>query len=140
MTGLKYLHEHGIVHGDLKGVSPWFAIALMVSIKYCYQANVLIDSGRCARLADFGLSVAIDESISGSAAASRATRGTVRWMAPELLDPKKFGFTGKLLKQLPSTSTDVYAMGMTILEVRTCLHRLDNLTLILVGSNWVPAI
>lgn len=140
MTGLKYLHEHGIIHGDLKGVSPWFIITLIVLTKYLYQANVLIDSGCCARLADFGLSVAIDESITGSAAASRATRGTVRWMAPELLDPNKFGYKGKFLKQLPSTSTDVYAIGMTILEVRTCLHRLNNLTLILVGSNRVPTI
>lgn len=95
----------------------------MVLIEYCYQANILIDSGCCARLADFGLSVAIDESITGSAAASRATRGTVRWMAPELLDPNKFGFKGKFLKQLPSVSTDVYAIGMTILEVRASLYR-----------------
>ena len=38
-------------------------------------------------------------------------------MAPELLFPDRFGFTGKLAKQLPSKDTDIYAIGMTILEV-----------------------
>ena len=45
--------------------------------------------------------------------------GTPRWMAPELLLPEIFGFTDK---QLPTKSTDIYAMGMTILEVCACLH------------------
>ena len=44
-------------------------------------------------------------------------KGTIRWMAPELLLPENFGFTGKLRKQLPSQSTDIYAIGMTVLEV-----------------------
>jgi len=43
--------------------------------------------------------------------------GTIRWMAPELLYPDGFGFTGKIEKQLPSKDTDIYAIGMTILEV-----------------------
>jgi serine/threonine protein kinase len=29
MNGLEYLHKHDIVHGDLKGVSPWFSIELI---------------------------------------------------------------------------------------------------------------
>ena len=49
-------------------------------------------------------------------------KGTTRWMAPELMNPEEFGFFGELLKQLPSTSTDIYAIGMTILEVSLCLH------------------
>ena len=47
------------------------------------------------------------------------TDDTSRWMAPELLLPEKFGFTGRLTKQLPNKSTDIYAIGMTILEVCT---------------------
>jgi len=39
-------------------------------------------------------------------------------MAPEVMYPERFGFTGKYRKRLPSRSTDVYAFGMTILEVR----------------------
>ena len=61
--------------------------------------------------------MAIDESVTGSVAANRELRGTFRWMAPELIDPDLFEFKGQYLKQLPSVSTDIYAMGMTILEV-----------------------
>ena len=45
-------------------------------------------------------------------------RGTLRWMAPEVISPEKFGFTGEYRKRLPSRSTDIYTLGMTILEVR----------------------
>jgi hypothetical protein len=38
-------------------------------------------------------------------------------MAPELMYPEKFGFTGERRKRLPSKSTDAYALSMTILEV-----------------------
>ena len=84
--------------------------------------------------------MAIDESIAGSAAANRATRGTVRWMAPELLDPDTFGFTGEFLKELPSVSTDAYAIGMTILEVSACLYQLDYCAIPVAGFNWAPSI
>ena len=59
----------------------------------------------------------IEESTAGSTADNRGMRGTIRWMAPELMYPEKFGFAGKYRKQLPSRSTDTYALGMTILEV-----------------------
>jgi len=111
-----------------------------IDICLCYQANILIDSERCARLADFGLAVVIDESITGSAAVSRAARGTIRYMAPELFDPDTFGFTSGFLKLLPSMRTDIYALGMTILEVSACLYRLKHQTHLLVGYNWVPSI
>ena len=62
------------------------------------------------------MSSTIDESIN-STVTVYGRRGTIRWMAPELLYPDTFGFTGKFEKQLPSKDTDIYAMGMTILEV-----------------------
>ena len=43
-------------------------------------------------------------------------------MAPELVDPEYFGFTGQYLKQLPSVSTDIYAMGMTTIEVSALFY------------------
>jgi serine/threonine protein kinase len=61
--------------------------------------------------------VVIEGSTAGSTADNREMRGTIRWMAPELMYPEKFGFTGKYRKRLPSRSTDTYALGMTILEV-----------------------
>jgi len=68
-------------------------------------------------LADFGLAAIIDETTSTATATDGKLKGTTRWMAPELFFPDKFRFTGKLAKQLPSKETDIYAIGMTILEV-----------------------
>ena len=81
------------------------------------QANVLVDSHRRARLVDFGLAVIVDESAAGSAIETSGIRGTIRWMAPELMSSKMFGFTEESKIRLPSRGTDVYALGMTILEV-----------------------
>lgn len=49
-------------------------------------------------------------------------------MAPELLNPEKFGFTGGLEKKLPSKDTDIYAIGMTILEVGSRPYSLNTLS------------
>ncbi|KAF9647854.1 kinase-like protein [Thelephora ganbajun] len=98
-TGLEYIHNHSIVHGDLKGL------------------NILVDSRHSACLADFGLAMIIDESTIGTTASGHGLRGTTRWMAPELLIPEEYGFSGDCQRRLPSTSTDIYALGMTILEV-----------------------
>jgi len=68
-------------------------------------------------LADFGLATVFDESIDRTVATRGEFRDTTRWTAPELLFPEEFGFTGKFEEQLPSKNTDIYAIGMTILEV-----------------------
>jgi serine/threonine protein kinase len=112
-SGLEYLHSHNIVHGDLKGVSGHICHKDRSNLGY--KANVLIDSNHSARIADFGLTTIIDESTVGSTV-GHDPRGTTRWMAPEMLYPGHFGFPGKLQKRLPSRSTDVYALAMTILE------------------------
>jgi len=83
------------------------------------KVNVLIDSECRARLADFGLAAVVDETTSKTTAANDKLKGTIRWMAPELLLPEDFGFIGKFRKQLPSKDTDIYAIGMTIFEVLT---------------------
>ena len=116
-TGLEYLHGRNIVHGDLKGVSDhiWCEVGSDLDR---VKANVLIDSRCSVRLADFGLAMIIDESTVGSTTGGYELRGTTRWMAPEMLFPEKFGYTGKdCLKRLPSTGTDIYALGMVVLEV-----------------------
>ena len=69
-------------------------------------------------LADFGLTAVVDESAAGSVIGN-GMRGTLRWMAPELMHPEKFGFTKECQIRLPSRGTDIYALGMTILEVRS---------------------
>ena len=68
-------------------------------------------------MADFRLATVFDESIDWTTNTRGAFRGTIWWMAPELLLPEEFGFTGKFEKLLPSKNTDIYAIGMTILEV-----------------------
>jgi len=90
------------------------------------KANILIDSEYSARLADFGLAMIIDESTVKSSTGGHEIRGTTRWMAPEMLLPEEYGFSGVHLRRLPSTSTDIYALGMSILEVRMSTAQLLN--------------
>ncbi|EMD31551.1 hypothetical protein CERSUDRAFT_144863, partial [Gelatoporia subvermispora B] len=82
VDGLKYLHDLGIVHGDLKG------------------SNVLVDEELVACLSDFGLAALI-------------VGGSVRYMAPEIMDSEEFGLDRAVL----SPQTDVYSLGMTIWEM-----------------------
>ncbi|KDQ55758.1 hypothetical protein JAAARDRAFT_133559 [Jaapia argillacea MUCL 33604] len=94
-TGLEWLHEENIVHGDLRG------------------ANILIDEMGQARLADFGLSIFADSTRGAFTTSSGA--GSTRWMAPELMQPQQFGFD----RARRSRPSDVYAFGHVCLEIYT---------------------
>ena len=48
---------------------------------------------------------------------------SIQWSAPEIIDSGRFGFTKNLVAKLPSKSTDIYALGMTIVEVRVDHYR-----------------
>ena len=61
-------------------------------------------------IADFGLSRV--EAVQATLTGNSAARGSLRWQAPELLLPDKFGGNGKHTR-----ATDVHAFGMTCLEV-----------------------
>ncbi|KAG8704893.1 hypothetical protein FRC08_001962 [Ceratobasidium sp. 394] len=87
--GLAFLHQYGVVHGDLKG------------------ANVLISDAYEPLLADFGNAQLRERSLQFT----YTTYGgnlSPRWTAPELLDEGSY-----------SVKADVYALGMTVLEVIT---------------------
>ncbi|KAG8785553.1 hypothetical protein FRC12_017436 [Ceratobasidium sp. 428] len=86
--GLAYLHQIGIVHGDLKG------------------ANVLLSDGRVAQLADFGNALMRSSTLDFTESTTRSQLST-RWAAPEQLD----GLVSC------SLHADVFSLGMTILEV-----------------------
>ena len=73
------------------------------------KANILVDHHGRACLADFTLLIAEQRIDTSSAGAG----GTVRWMSPELLDPKAFG----LADGRPTRGSDCYAFGMVIYEV-----------------------
>ncbi|KAJ7266635.1 kinase-like domain-containing protein [Mycena rebaudengoi] len=96
--GLEYLHSRNIVHGDLRG------------------GNVLIDNGEHAQLADFGLAVVTDATIDTT---STTQRGSLRWMAPELLNPE--------LEFKRTRASDVYAFACLCVEVSIpgCPHILQ---------------
>ncbi|KAJ7778429.1 kinase-like domain-containing protein [Mycena metata] len=91
--GLQYLHSCKIVHGDLRG------------------ANILINEDWSACLADFGLSVFTNATTS-IYTSTRA--GSMYWMAPELIDPERFGY-----RYARTPSSDVYAFACVCFELYT---------------------
>ncbi|KAJ6475700.1 kinase-like domain-containing protein [Mycena vitilis] len=91
-VGLQYLHSQDIVHGDLRG------------------ANILLDDQGHARLVDFGLAVFADGPL-----APTNRGGSVRWMAPELLNPESCGFS----TFRRTFASDIYAFACVCLELYT---------------------
>jgi serine/threonine protein kinase len=91
-TGLKILHDLGILHCDLKG------------------RNILVDDSLTPKIADFGISRArIPSGTLDGSTVVPAFGGTVEWMAPELFE----GNSGL------STASDIFALGMVFLEIAT---------------------
>ncbi|OCH87303.1 kinase-like protein [Obba rivulosa] len=90
-TGMEYLHRNGVVHGDSK------------------SANVLVDDEQVARIADFGLGAFTYEN---KCITTTTLAGTVRWTAPELLDPESYG-----VQPVRTPQSDVYAFAMTAWEI-----------------------
>ncbi|KAG8887163.1 hypothetical protein FRB98_000419 [Tulasnella sp. 332] len=87
--GLAYLHDRGVIHGDLKA------------------ANVLLDDSVNPMLSDFGMSKVMEGTYGRTSPALKGM-GSTRWKSPELMD------------DCPKTmKSDVYALGMTIVEVLT---------------------
>ncbi|KAG6889641.1 hypothetical protein C0995_015756 [Termitomyces sp. Mi166 len=95
--GLRYLHENGIVHGDLKG------------------PNILIDEAGRACLTDFGISaMSVPEIIGWVSTSSVASKGgSVRWQAPELFDVANDTVVKNTQK------SDVYAWSCVCYEIFT---------------------
>ena len=80
------------------------------------QGNILIGEEGIARLGDFGITVIIaDPTVwEPRCATGSRSRGLVRYMAPELLNPSQFN----LENGNPSKESDVYSFAMTVFEVR----------------------
>ncbi|KAG6847736.1 hypothetical protein H0H93_006259 [Arthromyces matolae] len=97
--GLQYLHGIDIVHGDLKG------------------PNVLVDDNGRACLADFGISSVTDLDLKipvwtlQSLVASKG--GSIRWQAPELLDPN----SNDIIEN--TFASDIYSLACVFYEIFT---------------------
>ena len=85
------------------------------------QANILINSKCHACLAGLGLATNIEDTTSVEGPSGCEAESTIRWTAPEVLFPDMYGYAEGSQRGLPSKSTDIYALGMTTLEVRTSL-------------------
>ncbi len=87
--GLRYLHQHGVVHRDIK------------------PDNILITEQGTIKLCDFGIAVlATYNTMTSQITADGNFVGTLRYAAPEMVDGRQCG-----------TASDIYALGMTVLEM-----------------------
>ncbi|THH32513.1 hypothetical protein EUX98_g1658 [Antrodiella citrinella] len=101
--GLQYLHEEGIIHGDL------------------HAGNILLNECGNACLTDFGMSL-----IAGGTGYNYGSvhgGGAMRWQAPELIDPEMFGLEGTR----PTTQSDVFSIACTAIELYSGHAPLPNL-------------
>ncbi|XP_004230432.1 mitogen-activated protein kinase kinase kinase 18-like [Solanum lycopersicum] len=94
LKGLRYLHENGIVHCDVK----------------C--KNILLGSSGEIKLADLGCAKRIKdyyhEVKCNTKSLSKSTGGTPLWMAPEILRNEELDF-----------AADIWSLGCTIIEMAT---------------------
>ncbi|KLO13891.1 kinase-like protein [Schizopora paradoxa] len=95
-SGLSYLHSNHVIHADLK------------------SQNILISASGSPLIADFGLSLAISQSQSTMGTTSTSTKGTVRWMAIELLPSAS---VDGAVPVKPNKKTDIWSFGMVIYEL-----------------------
>jgi hypothetical protein len=87
---LDYAHREHVIHRDLK------------------PANLMLDSRERLKLADFGLSATVSDSLSRASMGNHALSGTASYMSPQQLDG-----------QLPQVTDDIYSLGSALYELLT---------------------
>ncbi|GAO46488.1 hypothetical protein G7K_0719-t1 [Saitoella complicata NRRL Y-17804] len=89
LEGLAYLHNRGILHRDLKA------------------DNLLLDHDGVCKISDFGISKRSAD-VYGNDANMSVMQGTIFWMAPEVIQNQKQGYSAKI---------DIWSLGCVVLEM-----------------------
>ncbi|XP_055335022.1 uncharacterized protein LOC129586055 isoform X2 [Paramacrobiotus metropolitanus] len=112
--GLKFLHDCGFIHSDLK------------------PENIVISNNRRLLISDCDDLVELQEDATVSGDISEL-RGTARYMSPEML--KKFS---QLEGALVGRKTDMWSLGCIILELTECSYCIDSERLLEKGGLKIP--
>ncbi|XP_067092393.1 mitogen-activated protein kinase kinase kinase 4 isoform X2 [Osmerus mordax] len=92
-TAINVLHEHGIVHRDIKG------------------ANIFLTSSGLIKLGDFGCSVKLKNNAQTMPGEVNSTMGTAAYMAPEVITRAKGEGHGR--------AADIWSLGCVLIEMVT---------------------
>ena len=103
------IYIHASFMATSKGSVNLFAIFTRADLVR-FKANILVTSKMRACLADFGLSSVVHDSLVHFPRSSGPRGGTLRWLAPELLQ-------GSVEYEHKSWANDMYAFGCVCYEV-----------------------